>query len=600
MHHITLRVLAIAFASVLLSAYIFPWIHYGIEVPYVSDHPYKLGLDLQGGVELDYRVDFAELDRAGATYSANDVVEGLKSIVEKRVNSLGTAEPTIQSASYAGEQHIIVQIPTESVAVADGADAEADRQAYIERAKETIGRVVQLEFREKKTEITDADKAEREQLMERAYADLQRAGTGGFVATAKKYRDQNENLEFLTGTGTAEEIPKEVAFTGIEAVSAPYISKILPTKRGMVMERDSSGNWVQGGGDDGWIVVSISDIKNQEMQVPNATQSGATASGAATASGTHTETKRVYAFDALFVSAKPSDWQPAKTKDGKVLNDRYLANVATSTNQVLQPMVDLYFNEEGTKIFAELSTRLVGKQMAIFVGGEMLTAPVIQEPITTGTAQISGNFTVQSAKQLANDIKTGIVPAPIYLTSERTIDAKIGADALRVVLVAGLIGLAIIVIFLLLVYRLSGLLAGLALVFYAILLMAIVKMFGVVLTLASIAGVILSIGLAIDANILIFERVKEELRAGNSRSKAVSVGFDRSWATIWDSHLTSLSSAVILFIFGISLIKGFGLMLGIGIVVSLFTAMYVSRIFLNAVQGSKISDSVFVGVSDKK
>jgi preprotein translocase subunit SecD len=148
---------------------------------------------------------------------------------------------------------------------------------------------------------------------------------------------------------------------------------------------------------------------------------------------------------------------------------------------------------------------------------------------------------------------------------------------------AGAIGLFAIIVFLVIVYRVSGLLAGLALIIYTVILIALVKMTGVVLTLASIAGVILSIGLAIDANILIFERMREALREGRPLDQAIVLGFDHSWTAIWDSHITSLTSAVILYIFGISMIKGFGFMLGLGIVLSLFTAMWVSRILILAV-----------------
>ena len=177
--------------------------------------------------------------------------------------------------------------------------------------------------------------------------------------------------------------------------------------------------------------------------------------------------------------------------------------------------------------------------------------------ITDGKAVITGDYTIKGAQTLANDINTGIVPAPIYLTSERTIDAKIGSESLRQILVAGAIGLFVIIVFLVFSYRVSGLLAGLALITYTLILIALVKMTGVVLTLASIAGVILSIGLAIDANILIFERMREALRSGLHLEKATTVGFRQSWTAIWDSHITSLTSAVILYVFGISLIKGF-------------------------------------------
>lgn len=308
-------------------------------------------------------------------------------------------------------------------------------------------------------------------------------------------------------------------------------------------------------------------------------------------------TAKIYSYEGIFVSQKPSEWTAAKTEDGKVLDEQYLSKASVSFSQGFAPQVDLLFNAEGGKIFAELTKRLMGKQIAIFVGGELLTAPTVQSVIPDGRAVITGNYTAESAKKLATDINTGIVPAPIYLTSERTIDAKIGADSLRVIINAGLLGLLLIIAFLILIYRVSGLMAGIALVIYGLLLLAIVKMFGIVLTLASIAGVILSIGLAIDANILIFERTKEELRRGVEIEKSIVIGFGKSWSAIWDSHITSFTSAIVLYIFGISLIKGFGLMLGLGILLSLFTAMWISRILILVVgHRMRKNTKAFIGV----
>ena len=308
----------------------------------------------------------------------------------------------------------------------------------------------------------------------------------------------------------------------------------------------------------------------------------------------------LYSYEALVILEKPSLWTPAKTADGKVLDEKYLTRAGVSFNQGFTAQVDLIFNDEGKAIFAELTKRLIGKPIAIYVGGEQLTAPTVQTAITDGHAVITGNYTPESAKELANNINTGIVPAPIYLTSERAIDAKIGAFALEEIAIAGILGLIAIVVFLVVFYRISGLLAGVALVIYAVLLLALFKITGIVLTLAGIAGIILSIGLAIDANILIFERTREALREGMSLSKAILSGFGKSWTAIWDSHITSLSSAIVLYIFGVSLIKGFGLALGLGIVLSLFTAMWVSRILILFVaQKFEGNTKAFIGQSSK-
>lgn len=574
------------------AAYVLPWKTIGINTPFPVTE-YKLGLDLHGGVELDYKIDMADAAKK-TDFQANDIIEGLKSIVEKRVNSLGTAEPTIQTASYGNEEHIIVQIPTQNF---DGEaltteQKKAKNDEYIAKAKDTIGKVVRLEFKEQKTTVTDADKKERTDIAANLLKEVQE-GVYPFETIANKYKDQYENIEYRAGSGSITEIPAEYAFSGMENVKTPYVSnKVMDTQKGEGYTLGTDNKLQKTEGEKGYSIVRIKSISSVEKE-----RDVKTGTGASAVTKTEKYTAKIYDYEGVFVSQKPSEWTPAKTEDGKVLDEQYLSKASVSFSQGFAPQVDLLFNTEGGKIFAELTKRLMGKQIAIFVGGELLTAPTVQSVIPDGRAVITGNYTAESAKKLATDINTGIVPAPIYLTSERTIDAKIGADSLTVIIHAGLIGLLLIIIFLLLIYRVSGLMAGIALIIYGLLLLAIVKSFGIVLTLASIAGIILSIGLAIDANILIFERTKEELRKGVEVEKAIVVGFGKSWSAIWDSHITSFTSAVVLYVFGISLIKGFGLMLGLGILLSLFTAMWISRILILVV-GHKMrkNTKAFIGV----
>ncbi|MFZ4461107.1 MAG: protein translocase subunit SecD [Patescibacteria group bacterium] len=559
----------------------------GVELP-----DFKLGLDLHGGVELDYKIDFADLQKRGTPYVERDVSEGLKSIVEKRVNSLGTAEPTITTASYGGESHIIVQIPTQSFAGENLSEAElkAKNNEYIAKAKDTIGKVVRLEFKEKKETVTDADRAARKTIADEAHKEL--ATTTDFAAIAKKFAQNNENVAFLTGSEVKESLPAELAFTGFTTLTKTGLTDVLSGEKAGAYTLGADGKLTKNPGEKAFVIANITDIKTvtQERDV---TGTGATGSGVTKKE--KYETKQI-TYQALYISERPSEWMPAKTADGKALDEKYISRASVGFTQGYTPQIDLLFNEDGKKIFAELTKRMIGKQLAIYVGGEQLTAPTVQAVITDGHAVITGQYTAEEAKKLANDINTGIVPAPIYLTSERAIDAKIGADALEVIIYAGVIGLLAIIIFLVVFYRVSGLLAGVALVIYGILLLAIIKLTGIVLTLAGIAGIILSIGLAIDANILIFERTKEALRDGADTTKATVVGFAKSWTAIWDSHITSLTSAVILYIFGVSLIKGFGLALGLGIALSLFTAMWVSRVLILSV-GSKFNgrENAFVG-----
>ena len=561
--------------AIILTAwlYIVPWSQYGIDNSFLNK-PYTLGLDLQWGVELDYKVDFvASKSQTGAATEQN-IVEGIKSVIDKRVNSLGLAEPTIQTAKYGSDNHIIVQIPTQAHTDLSEEERKVRNAEDIKKAKETIGKVVQLEFREEKKWVTEADKAERKAIAESARKELKDTP---FATVGQKYRDQYENIQFGSSTGA---IPPTVQLPS-EALTAnlPYITPVIYVPG----EQTITGTGTIEVGPGNFAILNLT----KRYDIPSLDASGATIN------------TKGYDYDIIYISEQPSIWQAAKTADGRVLNDKNLVNAGVGFTQVGQPQVELLFNEEGKKIFGELTKRLIGKQIAIFVGGQLLTAPTVQAVITDGRAVITGDYTIKGAQTLANDINTGIVPAPIYLTSERTIDAKIGSSSLQQILVAGAIGLLAIIVFLTVFYRISGLLAGVALITYTLILVALVKMTGVVLTLASIAGVILSIGLAIDANILIFERMREALRDGKNLEHSITIGFDKSWTAIWDSHITSLTSAIILYIFGISLIKGFGFMLGLGIILSLFTAMWVSRILIIAV-GSKMTHHISAFIGFKK
>ena len=567
--NITRRVLLIIGLVLISGFYIVPWNHYGIDTPFLNK-PYTLGLDLQWGVELDYKVDLDIVRSQSGKTSELNIVEWIKSVIEKRVNSLGLAEPTIQASKYGSDSHIIVQIPTQSHSDLSESERKIRNAEDIKKAKETIGKVVQLEFREEKTNVTDRDRVERKILAENALKEIK---TTPFSTVGQKYRDQYENINFWTATGV---LPKEIQIPNVDTLTLPYLSSVLY----LTGEQTINGSGIV---ETGLGYFAILNLTNR-YDIPSTDASGVTTM------------QKGYDYEVLYISERPSLWQAAKTADGKVLNDKNLTSAGVGFTQVWQPQVELLFNEEGKKIFGELTKRLIGKQIAIFVGWQLLTAPTVQAVITDGKAVITGDYTIKWAQTLANDINTGIVPAPIYLTSERTIDAKIGASSLKQILIAWAIGLIAIIVFLMAFYRISWLLAGLALVTYTLILIALVKMTGVVLTLASIAGVILSIGLAIDANILIFERMREALRDGKSIEHSIVIGFDKSWTAIWDSHITSLTSAIILYIFGISLIKGFGFMLGLGIVLSLFTAMWVSRILIIAV-GRKLSHNpeLFVG-----
>lgn len=249
---------------------------------------------------------------------------------------------------------------------------------------------------------------------------------------------------------------------------------------------------------------------------------------------------------------------------------------------VQEPSVVLQFNSQGAQIFSQVTSQNVGKVFGIFLDGSLLEAPVIQEAIPNGQAVISGNMTAQQAKDLANNLNEGALPVPITLISTETVSGTLGGQAVQDGIEAGLLGVGLVMLFMLLWYRLPGLLACVALSLYVAFMLLLFKLIPVTLTAAGIAAFILSIGMAVDANILIFERMKEELRGGKDAEAAIRDGFSRAWPSIRDSNISSMITAVILFYFGTDIIQGFALVFGIGVLVSMLTAISVSRTFLYA------------------
>jgi len=271
------------------------------------------------------------------------------------------------------------------------------------------------------------------------------------------------------------------------------------------------------------------------------------------------------------------------------LNGRYLKNAAVVFSQVTSlPQISLEFNEEGAKLFEELTAKNVGKSLAIYLDGTPISAPVVQEKISGGKAQITGKFTLQEAKDLARNLNAGALPVPISLISQETVGPILGKISLEKSLKAGFYGFLTVILFMILVYRLPGLIASLALAIYVIFVLSLFKIISVTLTLAGIAGFILSIGMAVDANVLIFSRMREELREGKNFSQSVEEGFKRAWPSIRDGNLTTLLVAAILFSVGTSFIKGFALTLSIGILVSMFSAIAVTRNFLKSFEGTRL------------
>ena len=269
---------------------------------------------------------------------------------------------------------------------------------------------------------------------------------------------------------------------------------------------------------------------------------------------------------------------------GQYLDSAELQFTNSSAGQIAgEPLVGITFNSQGRDLFAQITRDHKGEVLAIFLDNQMISNPVIRDEIKDGKAVISGNFTADAAKELVRNLNYGALPVPIELVSTETVGASLGQNAKTAGVKAGEIGLILIVTFLILWYRLPGVIASFSLVIYIIISMAIFKLIPVTLTAAGIAGFILSIGMAVDANILIFERMKEELKKGKNLLEAMHEGFSRAWLSIRDSNISSIITAIILFWLGTSAIKGFALTLGFGVLISMFTAITVSRTFLFAI-----------------
>lgn len=276
------------------------------------------------------------------------------------------------------------------------------------------------------------------------------------------------------------------------------------------------------------------------------------------------------------------------------LTGKHLKRAAVSFDRVMgQPQVNLEFDGEGSDMFAGLTRENLGKRIAIYLDGVPISAPVVQAEITSGQAVISGGFTLEEAKQLSQRLNAGALPVPIELIGQQIIGPSLGQLSIKQSVTAGVAGLVIVIVWMTLFYRLPGVVASIALILYAIFFLALIKLIPITLTLAGIAGFILTVGMAMDANVLIFERFRENLRAGRSVSYALKDGFQEAWSSIWASNVSGLLTALVLYGFGTSIVRGFALTLALGIVLSMFTAVTVTRVLLSLVLAVKFVQRPF-------
>ena len=284
----------------------------------------------------------------------------------------------------------------------------------------------------------------------------------------------------------------------------------------------------------------------------------------------------------------PGYWQPTDLTGKDLLSSDVTYQTNSSGVSTSEPVVSLTFSDAGKAKFDTLTKNNLNKQLAIVLDNRIVSAPTVQAEISDGKAVITGQKDIQESKKLSDRLNEGMLPIPAKVVAQQNVGATLGEDSIKKSLTAGIIGLILVGLFMLIHYKLPGLVSVLALIIYTLIALALFKIIPVTMTLAGIAGFILSIGMAVDANILIFERTREELRLGKDIAVAIEEGFNRAWNSIRDSNFSTILTCIILFYFGTGLIKGFALTLAIGVLVSMFTAVTVSRTFLILLSRTKL------------
>ncbi len=605
---------------------------------------FRLGLDLKSGTHLVYQADVSRVpvaDRASA-------VDGVRDVIERRVNAFGVSEPIVQTVKVGDEYRVIVEL----AGVLDP-----------QKAKQLIGETPLLEFKESnpegavKKELTPeqkrqldafnaAAKKKAEDILAKAragedFAALAKSssedtatkdagGDLGVVTSASPYASFLAEVKGLKKSDVSPKLAQTAEGFSVlkltdarmgQEVNASHI--LICYKGASRCDKDTSKEDAKKKADElkkQATATNFADLAKANSTEPNAASSG----GSLGWFGKGMMTKSFE--DAVFSLKKGEVSQVVETEfgyhivykqDERQIQEFQIARILFRTQSaegILPPAdpwkmtgltgkqlkrayvefdpttqlpeVGIEFNDEGKKLFGEITGRNVGKPVAIFLDGQPISVPTVNQAITDGRAVIQGNFDIEEAKKLTRDLNTGALPVPIVNIGEQTIGATLGAESLQKSMNAGLIGFLLVAIFMIVFYRLPGLIAVIALCMYTAFTLALFKVWPVTLSLAGIAGFILSIGMAVDANILIFERLKEELRWGRTLEGAVTNGFKRAWTSIRDSNVSSLITCVILFWFSASLIKGFALTLALGILVSMFSAIVVTRIALRFVTSS--------------
>lgn len=501
----------------------------------VNPKPFSLGLDLQGGSHLVYQADVSGV----SLLERGQAIEGVKDVLDRRVNAFGVSEPLIQSSGGGDNWKVIVEL----AGVHD-----------INKAIQMIGETPQLNFMLEATTTEPILIAEEKKQLE----DFNKTAKIRAEGILKKALDTNADIGGLAKEFSEEPAAKNSAgILGFQKRGV-FVKEFEKACFDDLQADEISKNLVQTLF--GYhIIKKIDERESGEKYEANCQ---------------HILVRTKTASDIHPVPA----WTPTKLSGEHLKSSQVVFDPNTGWAQV-----GLEFNSEGKEIFKDLTTQNVGKPIGIFLDGNIISAPRVNEPIIAGNAVISGDFSVEEAKLLAQRLNAGALRVPIKLVSQQTIGPSLGKISVERSINAALVGLIVVSIFMILFYRVPGLLACIALLTYGFIILALFKFIPVTLSLPGIFGFILSIGMAVDANILVFERMKEEIRRGKALEDATNEAFKRAWPSIRDGNYSTLITSAVLFWFSTSIIKGFALTLGIGIFVSMFTAMFTTRVFLKMI-----------------
>jgi len=550
-----------------------------------------LGLDLQGGSHLIYQAINPET--GGPEGITEDQMKSLSRTIERRVNASGLGEPIIQ---ILGEDRLLIQLP----GIKDPG-----------RAKALIGETARLEFKHRTTDVPPkaVENITDDDIVSLKAEEVQSDGT--FITDEERNNevssDPIETAEALVVEFTAEgfvkfnEVFQTLITSANKSMSLAQTGTLIPPARlGINIKGQEQLRYNTLGLN---MYPVRTEIRGESELVVNKFIIALPSSSDGSKSTLSVEDANIKIGTDPTISFEISE---GSIDEDIGLSGDDLENAYPSQHQASgAPIVNIEFNERGTKAFGELTTEIYAKQqssgvrdqIAIILDGKELIAPVVNSPITAGTAIIQGgDFTLERVKDLALLLESGRLPVPIRLIQERDVDAMLGADSLRKSVIAGIAGLSLVLFFMILYYRVPGLIASLSLTIYAMIVLAIFKMLPLTLTLSGVAAAILSIGMAVDANILIFERMKDELRTGRTMLSSINIGFNRAWPAIRDGNVSTLITCAILYWFsdqlGATIVQGFAVTLAVGVAVSMFTAITVSRTLMRVVALTPVSRNV--------